>query len=418
MENKKRKSTGGGKTKSSLSRLKVGKVFKKEDFKKPGRTSKFASDLSESDKKPYSQRHNRGYGVKPGGKSDNKESFGERKSTGGLSSRASSSSLGGKKSTYGGAEKRTDKPYTKKPKEDSVGLGYGKSPFTNKLGKQKDDFDEFDEQSYQRLEGKKDYVQPKERNDKPSRVRKTVAKNPTDFKPGKRLNRYIANAGICSRREADKLIKEGLIEVNGKVVTELGVMVYDGDVVKYDGRVLKSEKNVYVLLNKPKDFITTTNDPQERKTVMNLVANACKERIYPVGRLDRQTTGLLLFTNDGELAEKLTHPSYQVKKIYEVELDRPLDPKDAEAIMDGLFFEEGKAVVDSMAVLDQTRKRIGIEIHIGWNRIVRRIFEAKGYKVERLDRVYYAGLTKKDLPRGTWRHLTEKEVIMLKHFKS
>ena len=247
--------------------------------------------------------------------------------------------------------------------------------------------------------------------------KKTVSRKPSETREGIRLNKYIANSGICSRREADELISQGLITVNGEPVTELGVMVQYTDVVKYDGRTLSPEKPVYLLLNKPKDFITTTNDPQERRTVMNLVANACKERIYPVGRLDRNTTGLLLFTNDGELAEKLTHPSHNIKKIYQAELSRPISPEDANAILEGLYFEEGRAVVDSMAVLDETRKVVGIEIHIGWNRIVRRIFEAKGYEVVRLDRVLYAGLTKKDLPRGNWRMLTDQEVRELKYGK-
>lgn len=207
-----------------------------------------------------------------------------------------------------------------------------------------------------------------------------------------------------------------MIKVNGKVTDILGYIVKDGDTVKYGSKILNREKMVYVLLNKPKDFITTTTDPQERETVMNLVKNACKERIYPVGRLDRATTGLLLFTNDGELTEKLTHPSYNIKKIYQLELDRPLSVDDANSILEGLYFDEGKAIVDSMAVLDSERKTIGIEIHIGWNRIVRRMFEAKGYDVVKLDRVLYAGLTKKDLPRGHWKHLSEKEVVMLKHF--
>lgn len=231
-----------------------------------------------------------------------------------------------------------------------------------------------------------------------------------------RLNRYIANSGICSRREADVLIFDGLIKVNGKIVNEMGYKVMPGDSVKYGNKVLNREKMVYLLLNKPKDFLTTTNDPEERKTVMSLVANACKERVYPVGRLDRQTTGLLLFTNDGELTEKLTHPSHNIKKIYQVELDKPITEEHADEILKGLYFEEGKAIVDSMAVLDKSRKLVGIEIHIGWNRIVRRMFEVKGYEIVKLDRVSYAGLDKKDLPRSNWRILTDKEVIMLKHF--
>ncbi|TAG57882.1 MAG: rRNA pseudouridine synthase [Cytophagales bacterium] len=233
---------------------------------------------------------------------------------------------------------------------------------------------------------------------------------------GIRLNRYIANSGICSRREADILIIDGIIKINGTIVDTLGYIVKPGDSVKYGNKILSREKMAYVLLNKPKDFLTTTSDPNERGTVMDLVKNACKERIYPVGRLDRATTGLLLLTNDGELTEKLTHPSHNIKKIYQVEINRPISVDDANAILEGVYFEEGKAIVDSMAVLDGDRMTIGIEIHIGWNRIIRRIFEAKGYEVVKLDRMLYAGLTKKDLPRGHWRHLTEKEVVMLKHF--
>ncbi len=233
-----------------------------------------------------------------------------------------------------------------------------------------------------------------------------------------RLNKYISNAGICSRREADKHIAHGMISVNGKVVTELGYKVQRGDSVKMGSKLLKPEPNVYVLLNKPKDFITTTEDPQERKTVMTLVANACQERIYPVGRLDRNTTGLLLFTNDGELAEKLAHPSNSMKKIYQVTLERPLSKDDFEKIAKGLRLEDGVANVDDLAFVSDDKTVVGIEIHSGRNRIVRRIFEHVGYKVMYLDRVMYAGLTKKDLPRGTWRYLDEKEVVQLKHMKN
>ncbi|MDQ4139724.1 MAG: pseudouridine synthase [Bacteroidota bacterium] len=233
---------------------------------------------------------------------------------------------------------------------------------------------------------------------------------------GIRLNRYIANAGVCSRREADALIAAGEIKVNGEVVTEMGYVVKPEDTVQYGKKRLNREKMVYVLLNKPKDFITTTDDPEGRKTVMNLVANASKERIFPVGRLDRNTTGLLLFTNDGELAQKLTHPSHQNSKIYQVELDKPITKEDFEKIEAGLELEDGKAEVDELALLGDTGKFLGIKIHIGKNRIVRRIFEHLGYEVVSLDRVQYAGLTKKDLPRGKWRFLTEKEVIRLKYF--
>ncbi|TXK46737.1 pseudouridine synthase [Pontibacter qinzhouensis] len=231
-----------------------------------------------------------------------------------------------------------------------------------------------------------------------------------------RLNRYIANAGVCSRREADVLIESGEIKVNGEVVIEMGHKVNPGDTVHYGKKLLSREKMVYVLLNKPKDFITTTDDPEGRKTVMDLVANASKERIFPVGRLDRNTTGLLLFTNDGELAQKLTHPSNDIKKIYQVELDKPITKEHFKQIAEGLELEDGKADVDDLALIGDTSRFLGVEIHIGRNRIVRRIFEHLGYDVVTLDRVQYAGLTKKDLPRGNWRFLNEKEVVRLKYF--
>ena len=231
-----------------------------------------------------------------------------------------------------------------------------------------------------------------------------------------RLNKYIANSGICSRREADSLISQGLVTLNGEVCTELGRKVKKTDRVVYQGRKINPEKPVYVLLNKPKDFITTTDDPMDRKTVMNLVGNACEERIFPVGRLDRNTTGLLLFTNDGELAAKLSHPSNEIKKIYQVTLDKPLTKKDEEAIIEGLTLEDGKADVDDMQVLSLDRTILGLEIHIGRNRIVRRIFAHLGYEVTALDRVVYAGLDKKDLKRGHYRFLSEQEVIRLKFF--
>lgn len=233
-----------------------------------------------------------------------------------------------------------------------------------------------------------------------------------------RLNRYIANAGICSRREADDLITAGLVTINGKLVTELGTKVLPGDQVRFHDRVLKSENLVYVLLNKPKDFITTTDDPENRKTVMSLVENACRERILPVGRLDRNTTGLLLFTNDGDLARRLTHPSGNVIKIYQVELDKNFTQKDLLQAAQGVELEDGVAAFDEIAYASPTEKNIiGVELHSGKNRVVRRIFEALGYQVKKLDRTVFAGLTKKDLPRGRWRHLTELEVSMLKMLK-
>ncbi len=231
-----------------------------------------------------------------------------------------------------------------------------------------------------------------------------------------RLNRYIANAGICSRREADALIAAGEIRVNGEVITEMGYKVQPTDTVQYGKTNLNREKLVYVLLNKPKDFITTTDDPEGRKTVMSLVATASKERIFPVGRLDRNTTGLLLFTNDGEVAQKLSHPSHKNKKIYQAELDKPLTAEHLGQIAAGLELEDGKAEVDDVAVVAGNPHFVGIELHVGRNRIVRRIFEHLGYDVVALDRVQYAGLTKKELPRGKWRFLSEQEVIRLKYF--
>ncbi len=232
-----------------------------------------------------------------------------------------------------------------------------------------------------------------------------------------RLNRFIANAGICSRRDADKLIQNGDIRVNNKVVTEMGFQVGPGDVVKYGNKVLSREKMVYLLLNKPKDFITTTEDPESRRTVMELVKNATDARIYPVGRLDRNTTGLLLLTNDGDLADKLTHPSNEVEKIYQAELNKPITDEDFEKIKSGLELEDGFIKVDDIAIVTPDRYVVGLKIHSGKNRIVRRIFEKVGYDVTKLDRTTFAFLNKKDLPRGHWRYLGEQEIIKLKYLK-
>lgn len=231
-----------------------------------------------------------------------------------------------------------------------------------------------------------------------------------------RLNKYIANSGMCSRREADELIKTGLAQVNGKTITEMGYKVQPGDIVKFDGRTITAEKNVYILLNKPKGFITTTRDEKDRKTVMDLIANATTARVFPVGRLDRATTGLLLFTNDGYLAKKLTHPSHSVKKIYHVKLNKKATHADLDTILKGVrLIPEGIAVVDSISFIEgKPHDEVGIEVHIGWNRVVRRIFEKMGFEVEALDRVSMGGLTKKNLKRGDWRKLTEKEVGFLK----
>ncbi|GET20134.1 pseudouridine synthase [Prolixibacter denitrificans] len=230
-----------------------------------------------------------------------------------------------------------------------------------------------------------------------------------------RLNRFIANAGICSRREADTFIASGVVTVNGKPVTEMGVRVKPGDDVRFNGQRISAERKVYVLLNKPKGFVTTVDDPHADKTVMDLVRSACPERVYPVGRLDKTTTGLLLFTNDGEMTKRLTHPKYNRKKIYHVHLDKNVSKNDLQQIVDGVTLEDGFVAADSVSYVEpEDKKQVGIEIHSGKNRVVRRIFAHLGYKVEKLDRVYFCGLTKKNLPRGKWRFLSEDEVNFLK----
>lgn len=245
------------------------------------------------------------------------------------------------------------------------------------------------------------------------RVSKGPRKKPTN--EGMRLNQFIAHAGICSRREADQFIAAGVVSINDEVVVELGYRVKPSDSVKFNNELIKSEKKKYLLLNKPKGFICTSEDPKNRKTVMELVSGACKERLYPVGRLHRQTTGLLLFTNDGEVAKKLTNPKHSVKKIYHVLLDKNLKSADLKKIVEGVNLEEGAAYVEAATYIKNAPKReVGIEIHRGKNSTVRRIFEHLGYNVLRLDRVYFAGLTKKDIPRGRHRFLSEQEVAMLK----
>ncbi|MFA9290585.1 MAG: pseudouridine synthase [Solirubrobacteraceae bacterium] len=251
-----------------------------------------------------------------------------------------------------------------------------------------------------------------------SNFRSTPKKRENSFKPlkeGIRLNKFIANSGICSRREADELIKSGLVLIDGQVVSEMGFMVLSTHEVKFDGNKVVPEKQTYVLLNKPKGFISTSNDERARKTVLDLVYNATPYRIYPVGRLDRQTTGVLLLTNDGELTKKLTHPSSNIKKIYHVVLDKKLSHEDLESIKTGVRLYEGVVPVDQISYIEGTSKNeVGIEIHIGWNRVIRRLFNKLGYEVEKLDRVSFGGLTKKNLKRGDWRILDTKEVSFLK----
>ncbi len=248
-------------------------------------------------------------------------------------------------------------------------------------------------------------------------LKKRIEYKEENFDPTEplRLNKFLANAGVCSRREADEFIQAGVVTVNGEVVTELGTKILRTDEVKFHDTPVSLEKKVYVLLNKPKDYVTTSDDPQQRKTVMDLVKDVCPERIYPVGRLDRNTTGVLLLTNDGDLASKLTHPKFLKKKVYHVHLDKNLTSHDMDQIREGITLEDGEIKADAVEYADEHDKsQVGIEIHSGKNRIVRRIFESLGYRVTKLDRVQFAGLTKKNLRRGDWRFLTEKEVDMLR----
>jgi len=283
------------------------------------------------------------------------------------------------------------------------------SPSGKRIGKSR---------AFEKTEPKKEF-EPRKTYKKPIYKSKTKAsenpKSKTISSEGMRLNRFIANSGVCSRREADTYIAAGLVTINGKPVTELGTRVMQDDVVRFDGRKLTAEKKVYLLLNKPKDYVTTTEDPNADKIVMDLIKNACEERIYPVGRLDRNTTGLLLFTNDGDLSKKLTHPSHRMKKVYQVTLDKPVTKAHMEMMAEGIELEDGPIAADAISYINMDDKtEVGIEIHSGKNRIVRRIFEHFGYRVKKLDRVLFAGLTKKNLPRGKWRFLSEKEIKFLK----
>lgn len=303
-------------------------------------------------------------------------------------------------------DRRKSRSFDSRDKYEKGDLKYGKKPFKkfddkdNKFGKKP--YKKYDDQNEDRA---KNFVQ-KRRLEK---IEKDIHKDTI------RLNKYIANSGICSRREADDLIKQSLVTVNGKVVTEMGYQVQKTDKVVFDGQSITPEKPVYVLLNKPKGYISTTKDEKARKTVMDLVANASPYRVFPVGRLDRSTTGVILLTNDGHLTKKLTHPSFDIKKIYHVTLDKKLSGDDMQAILDGIRLEEGVAKVDSISWIEgKPKNEVGIEIHIGWNRVIRRIFQRLGYEVETLDRVMFAGLTKKNIKRGHWRILTELEVNNLK----
>jgi len=400
----------------------------KKDYKKskPYGEDKFekktdrSTDFSKSKEYPKPDFKKSYRSDQEGKSSFGKESYGKRT--------PKSDSTGGKfKSDFRDKDK-FEKPFNKSGKSaPSEGKGLEPGEFKNVYrGRGKDEKPVFERVPKSELPKDSGYTK---------KFKKPFSKNtPTEARPeynfekiekdrGKkeeneifRLNKYISNSGICSRREADQLIQKGEVMVNGEVITELGHKVMRTDKVVYKGKTINPEKPVYILMNKPKDFITTTDDPMERKTVMHLLENACKERVFPVGRLDRNTTGLLLFTNDGELAAKLSHPSNNIKKIYQVTLDKPITHNHEKDISEGLTLEDGPVRVDDIKVLSLDRTILGLEIHVGKNRIVRRIFAHLGYEVVGLDRVMYAGLDKKDLPRGKFRFLSEKEVVRLKYF--
>ena len=332
--------------------------------------------------RPRNNSYEGGYQSRQGGYQPRQSGYGQRPQGGGYGQRPQ----GGYQQRQGGYGR---------PQQGGYGKPYGSAPYKK---------------------GPRQHTADYDPNAKYS-MKKRIEYKEVNYDPNEplRLNKFLANAGICSRREADEFIQAGVVTVNGQVVTELGTKILRTDEVKFHDQPVKIEKKVYVLLNKPKDYVTTSDDPQQRKTVMDLVKNACPERIYPVGRLDRNTTGVLLLTNDGDLASKLTHPKYLKKKIYHVYLDKNVTAHDLQQIADGVQLEDGEIKADDVQYASPTdKKQVGIEIHSGKNRIVRRIFEALGYRVQKLDRVQFAGLTKKNLKRGDWRYLTEEEVDRLR----
>lgn len=331
------------------------------------------------------------------------KSFGERKSYGaGAGNGERRSSFGGPRKSFGGPRSAgADRPF-------GGGRSFGKKPFGKKpFGDNKEHaFNKQTDEGINRMIGRRPVVNGSE---------EPVEKFPQMIKDEIRLNKFIANSGVCSRREADTLIQAGVVTVNGEVVTELGtkVNIYEDD-IRFNGERLKGEEKVYIIMNKPKGFVTTASDPHAEKTVLDLIKD-CSARVYPVGRLDKNTTGVLMLTNDGEIAERLTHPSYDKKKIYQVALDRELSKEDFDKILSGIVLSDGEVKADDLEFIDEgDHRKLGIEIHSGKNRIVRRIFESMGYTVKALDRVYFAGLTKKGLKKGEWRYLTESEAGILK----
>ncbi|MNK48724.1 Ribosomal large subunit pseudouridine synthase B [compost metagenome] len=364
-----------------------------EDGKRPERDKK---PRSAGGSRPSGNSRGSGERTSKSRPTENSRESGEKKPSFGAGSRSSA----GNRPTAGGARKpKTTRGGDRFDSRDKYENG-DKKPFNKKPS------------------NKKPYIRPETAEDKTKsfiQKRRFEKISKEVYKDTIRLNKYIANSGICSRREADELIAQGLVEVNGTVVTEMGYQVQKTDRVVFDSQNITPEKPVYVLLNKPKGYISTTKDEKARKTVMDLTANASPYRIFPVGRLDRQTTGVILLTNDGHITKKLTHPSFAMRKIYHVTLDRKLTNDDMKLIGEGIRLEEGVAEVDSISFIEgKPKNEVGIEIHIGWNRVVRRIFQKLGYEVEALDRVMFAGLTKKNIKRGHWRILSELEVNNLK----
>ena len=371
--------------------------------KRPYKRSEFGAESSESSessegKRPYKRRD------------DSEGGFGEKRPY--------------KRSEFGAESSEGKRPY-KKRDDSEGGFGEKRSFQRDERGEGSTERRPYGKRPPSRDDRHAKFEEKKHFRDRPaygkgggrkSSPRKRSASTGADLTGEIRLNRFIGMAGICSRREADDLITAGVISVNGQVATELGMKVKPGDDIRYNGERIRNEKHVYLLLNKPKDYITTSDDPNDRKTVMELIAGACPERVYPVGRLDRNTVGLLLFTNDGDLARHLTHPSSRVKKIYQAELDKNFKVSDARRLQEGVELEDGISSVDEISIgnAKDDKKVVGVELHSGKNRIVRRLFEALGYDVVKLDRVGFAGLTKKDLPRGRWRMLDEREVGFLK----
>lgn len=368
----------------------------KRDYRKP-RTSSFKDD---NEKREYKPRTSKRYSDTEDNKRDFRKpgssGFGERK----RSNRDDDSRREDRPKRYGdSSERRRESSGYEKRSRDTK-----ERRFNDKVRDERRESD------------RSRYYDREDRNERRTSGYRSERFEKRDESGEIRLNRYIAQSGICSRREADEMIALGEVKVNGKIVTELGTKVTKNDIVIVNEELIKNEKLVYLVLNKPKGFITSLDDPDGRETVMELVKRACKERIYPVGRLDRNTTGILLFTNDGDLAKKLTHPSHQIRKVYHIVLDKPLTGNDMQQITDGVLLDDGLAKADVIAYVGtgNDKKEIGVELHSGKNRIVRRIFEHLGYTVVKLDRVSFAGITKKDIPRGRWRFLEDREISFLK----